>query len=73
MEQQLLLGVAHMILIFIWKCHNLSITMQIMSCNKTSQDLISYEEKMANNEIFIYKPLEIFNSENNLFLFFKIA
>jgi hypothetical protein len=29
--------------------------MQIMSCNKTSQDLISYEEKMANNEIFIYK------------------
>ena len=47
--------------------------MQIMSCNKTSQDLISYEEKMANNEIFIYKPLEIFNSENNLCLFFKIA
>jgi hypothetical protein len=47
--------------------------MQIMSCNKTSQDLISYEEKMANNEIFINKPLKIFNSENNLFLFFKIA
>jgi hypothetical protein len=45
MEQQLLLGVAHMILIFIWKCPNLSVLlMQIKSDNKTSQYLIGYEE-----------------------------
>ena len=50
----------HMILIFIWKCPNLSVLlMQIKSDNKTSQYLIGYEEITWNNKQWNIYPQTI--------------